>query len=141
MLKTNDIKIIIKKCKPSYSDLRSHEKTVLLITETGRNDAVLQRGPVHQASCSMYDHVFLRCNTVVSGQEKYNKSLQGREPHALYYTNYFSKRFRIKAELQNKGRFLSESFPHREKSSERIYAQCTRHLASIWANRLMNLHN
>lgn len=46
MLKTNDIKIIIKKCKPSYSDLRSHEKTVLLITETGRNDAVLQRGPV-----------------------------------------------------------------------------------------------
>lgn len=47
MLKTNDIKIIIKICKPSYSDLRSHERTVFSITETGGNYAVVpQRGPI-----------------------------------------------------------------------------------------------
>lgn len=46
MLKINDIKIIIKMCKPSYSDLKSHKRTVLLVTEMGRNYAVLQRGPV-----------------------------------------------------------------------------------------------
>ena len=41
MLKINDIKIIIKMCKSCYSDLRSHERTVLLITEMGRNYVVL----------------------------------------------------------------------------------------------------
>lgn len=47
MLKTNDIKIIIKICKPSYSDLRTHERTVFLIIETSGNYAVVpQRGPI-----------------------------------------------------------------------------------------------
>lgn len=52
MLKINDIKIIIKMCKPSYSDLRSHERTVLLTTEIGRNYVALQGDQFHLAGCS-----------------------------------------------------------------------------------------
>lgn len=84
MLKINDIKIIIKMCKPSYSDLRSHERIVLLITEIGRNYNVLQRGPVPLGRLSYILHTLeTQCRKVVKEKMKASNICWGKEPHTF----------------------------------------------------------